>query len=47
VPAIGHFAFFLSSFERILWPVALHWLQQGRLDENTPCRRLDAPAPTA
>lgn len=47
VPAIGHFAFFHSRFERSLWPMALRWLQEGRLDENTPGRRLNPPAQTA
>lgn len=30
-PRIGHFAFFHSRFEHSLWPLALHWLQHGRL----------------
>ncbi len=29
--AIGHFAFFHSRYSTNLWPLALHWLQEGRL----------------
>jgi predicted alpha/beta hydrolase len=31
VADIGHFAFFHSRFESSLWPLALSWLQDGRL----------------
>jgi len=33
---IGHFAFFHSRFEHSLWPIALHWLRDGRLPANAP-----------
>ncbi|WP_073957174.1 alpha/beta fold hydrolase [Thalassospira sp. TSL5-1] len=36
VEAIGHFAFFHDRFEASLWPVALHWLQNGSLPDDTP-----------
>ncbi len=35
-PAIGHFGFFNSRFEQKLWPVALEWLQLGRLRAGCP-----------
>ena len=34
--AIGHFAFFNSRFQKSLWPIALHWLQKGTLQDGTP-----------
>lgn len=34
--AIGHFAFFHSRFQDNLWPIALHWLQTGTLEADTP-----------
>jgi predicted alpha/beta hydrolase len=38
--AIGHFAFFHSRFQDSLWPIALAWLQSGRLPEGVPGRVL-------
>ncbi len=37
-PSIGHFAFFHSRFERTLWPIALEWLQSGRIPAEGPGR---------
>ena len=31
VDAIGHFGFFHDRFERLLWPIALDWLRDGRI----------------
>lgn len=36
VREIGHFAFFHDRFRQTLWPIALQWLQQGRLAQGTP-----------
>lgn len=33
---IGHFAFFHSHFRDTLWPLALAWLQQGKLPSDAP-----------
>ncbi|OFS70148.1 alpha/beta hydrolase [Pseudomonas sp. HMSC08G10] len=38
VAQIGHFAFFHDRFRETLWPIALAWLQQGRLPEAVPGR---------
>ncbi len=35
-PAIGHFGFFHSKFERTLWRVPLEWLTSGKLEPNCP-----------
>lgn len=35
VAQIGHFAFFHDRFRETLWPIALAWLQQGRLPESS------------
>ncbi|MFQ6573213.1 alpha/beta hydrolase family protein [Pseudomonas sp. UM16] len=35
---IGHFAFFHQRFQARLWPIALQWLQQGQLADDTPGR---------
>lgn len=35
-PAIGHFGFFHSRFERKLWQVPLEWLRSGRLPAEHP-----------
>lgn len=32
--AIGHFAFFHSRFQDSLWPIALRWLRDGRVDDS-------------
>lgn len=42
---IGHFAFFHNRFQTRLWPIALQWLQQGQLAEDTPGRLLTLSAP--
>ena len=41
---IGHFAFFHSRFEHTLWPLAVAWLQSGRLSGSEPWTRTDLPA---
>ncbi|BCO29678.1 hypothetical protein MIZ03_4602 [Rhodoferax lithotrophicus] len=33
---IGHFAFFHARFEHSLWRIALTWLRDGRIPEDTP-----------
>ncbi|PYB81789.1 alpha/beta hydrolase family protein [Pseudomonas soli] len=38
VGEIGHFAFFHDRFRESLWPIALEWLQKGRLEAGTPGR---------
>ncbi|MBH3427176.1 alpha/beta fold hydrolase [Pseudomonas alkylphenolica] len=45
VAQIGHFAFFHNRFQKRLWPIALHWLQQGQLADNTPGRVLALNVP--
>lgn len=35
---IGHFAFFHQRFQARLWPIALQWLQQAQLADDTPGR---------
>jgi len=35
---VGHFAFFRSSYQATLWPIALSWLQTGELPPDTPGR---------
>ncbi|MDR6714451.1 putative alpha/beta hydrolase [Pseudomonas hunanensis] len=40
VDEIGHFAFFHDRFRAVLWPIALHWLQQGRVLPEAPGQRL-------
>ncbi|MGB3126854.1 MAG: alpha/beta fold hydrolase [Pseudomonas sp.] len=34
--AVGHFAFFRSEYQDRLWPIALEWLQKGKLTANAP-----------
>lgn len=34
--AIGHFAFFNSRFEHVLWPIALQWLESGTVAASGP-----------
>ena len=41
VEEIGHFAFFHDRFRESLWPVALLWLQQGRLESGGPGRIME------
>ena len=36
VDEIGHFAFFHDRFRQSLWPIALGWLQAGRLAADVP-----------
>ncbi|WP_248807245.1 alpha/beta fold hydrolase [Pseudomonas sp. MWU13-2100] len=33
---VGHFAFFRSQYQQKLWPIALHWLENGELRAGTP-----------
>ncbi|MCW2268113.1 Alpha/beta hydrolase family protein [compost metagenome] len=42
---IGHFAFFHKRFEARLWPIALQWLQQGQLADDTPGRVVTLSVP--
>ena len=35
-PAIGHFGFFHSRFERKLWHIPLEWLNSGRIPTSCP-----------
>ncbi|MGG7671041.1 alpha/beta hydrolase family protein [Pseudomonas sp. WC2] len=35
---VGHFAFFRSAYQATLWPIALTWLQTGKLAPDTPGR---------
>lgn len=35
---VGHFAFFRSPYQATLWPIALSWLQTGKLAPDTPGR---------
>lgn len=44
-PAIGHFGFFHSRFEKTLWPLALSWLRSGRLPTGHPGALVDCEAP--
>ncbi|MEB0044698.1 MULTISPECIES: alpha/beta fold hydrolase [unclassified Pseudomonas] len=37
---VGHFAFFRSAYQATLWPIALSWLQAGKLAPDTPGRRV-------
>ncbi|WP_395609573.1 alpha/beta fold hydrolase [Pseudomonas sp. B22129] len=37
---VGHFAFFRSEYQDRLWPIALAWLQQGALAQDTPGRQV-------
>lgn len=40
VDEIGHFAFFHDRFREQLWPIALEWLQAGRVAQEAPGQRL-------
>ena len=37
---VGHFAFFRSAYQATLWPIALNWLQTGKLAPDTPGREV-------
>lgn len=37
---VGHFAFFRSAYQATLWPIALTWLQNGKLAPGTPGQTL-------
>ncbi|WP_248732432.1 alpha/beta fold hydrolase [Pseudomonas sp. MWU13-2517] len=37
---VGHFAFFRSEYQHRLWPIALAWLRQGVLANDTPGYRV-------
>ncbi|WP_339478664.1 alpha/beta hydrolase family protein [Pseudomonas fluorescens] len=37
---VGHFAFFRSAYQATLWPIALNWLQTGKLAPDTPGRKV-------
>ena len=37
---VGHFAFFRSAYQATLWPIALNWLQTGKLAPDTPGRQV-------
>ena len=42
---IGHFAFFHSRFEHTLWPLAVAWLQSGRLSGSVTWRSTSRDEP--
>ncbi|WP_425226328.1 alpha/beta fold hydrolase [Pseudomonas palleroniana] len=37
---VGHFAFFRSEYQNRLWPIALAWLQKGKMADGTPGHRV-------